>query len=305
MRMSEINLFELISNGQANEITSSSFYIEKKLQSIIEKNMSTFFGVRFIESEYRIDNGRIDSLGIDENNNPVIFEYKRSSSENVINQGLFYMDWLVSHKDAFYVLVMKKLGKEIADKIDWSLPRLYCVANNFTKFDENAIRQMSRNISLYRYRLYGDKHILFELLGSNVVNKDQSDQDGNVVTQPDKKYMDQTFSARYEKAPQKIKVLYENIKSYTLSLGDDVTENQLKLYTAFKKVKNFMCVEIHPSTIILYLKLDPAKETLVSGFSRDVTNIGHWGTGDLEVTITDDTTYEQAKHLIEKAYFNN
>lgn len=22
------------------------------------------------------------------------------------------------------------------------------------------------------------------------------------------------------------------------------------------------------------------------------TNIGHWGTGDLEVTITDDTTYE-------------
>jgi len=99
--MSEINLFELISNGQANEITSSSFYIEKKLQSIIEKNMSTFFGVRFIESEYRIDNGRIDSLGIDENNNPVIFEYKRSSSENVINQGLFYMDWLVSHKDAF------------------------------------------------------------------------------------------------------------------------------------------------------------------------------------------------------------
>lgn len=66
-----------------------------------------------------------------------------------------------------------------------------------------------------------------------------------------------------------------------------------------------MCVEVHPSSIILYLKLDPAKETLLSGFSRDVTNIGHWGTGDLEVTITDDTSYEQAKNLIEKAYFNN
>ena len=267
--------------------------------------MYVFFGVRFVESEYRIENGRIDSLGIDENNNPVIFEYKRSSSENVINQGLFYMDWLVSHKDAFYVLVMKKLGKDIADKIDWSLPRLYCVANNFTKFDENAIRQMSRNISLYRYRLYGEKHILFELLGTNVVNKDQSDIDGNIIAQPDKKYQEQTFSVRYEKAPQKIKILYENLKSYTLSLGDDVTENQLKLYTAFKKIKNFMCVEVHPSSIILYLKLDPTKETLAGGFSRDVSTIGHWGTGDLEVTITDDVTYEQAKNLIEKAYFNN
>lgn len=71
------------------------------------------------------------------------------------------------------------------------------MANNFTKLDENAIRQMSRNISLYRYRLYGEKHILFELLGSNVINKDQSDQDGNGVTQPDKKYIDQTFSSRY------------------------------------------------------------------------------------------------------------
>ena len=31
---------------------------------------------------------------IDENNSPVIIEYKRSTNENVINQGLFYLDWL-------------------------------------------------------------------------------------------------------------------------------------------------------------------------------------------------------------------
>lgn len=47
------------------------------------------------------------------------------------------------------------------------------------------------------------------------------------------------------------------------------------------------------------------KETLVSGFLRDVTIIGHWGTGDLEVTIIDDHTYDQEKKLIEKAYISN
>lgn len=66
--------------------------VERELQNIIEKNMFEFFGVRFLQSEYRIDNGRMDSIGIDENNCPVIFEYKFHSNENVINQGLFYLN---------------------------------------------------------------------------------------------------------------------------------------------------------------------------------------------------------------------
>ena len=86
------------------------YHWNKELQSLIETNMETFFGVRFVDSEYKITNGRIDSLGIDENNCPVIFEYKRSQNENVINQGLFYLDWLLDHKADFYVLVMNKLG---------------------------------------------------------------------------------------------------------------------------------------------------------------------------------------------------
>ena len=50
--------------------------------------------MRFLASEYSTGarhGGRIDSLGIDENSSPVIFEYKRAVNENVINQGLFYL----------------------------------------------------------------------------------------------------------------------------------------------------------------------------------------------------------------------
>lgn len=89
--MSEIKLFEV--GTVVKERTSSTVVLEKQLQTMIEQNMETFFGVRFLKSEYMITSGRMDSIGIDENNSPVIFEYKRSSSENVINQGLFYLDW--------------------------------------------------------------------------------------------------------------------------------------------------------------------------------------------------------------------
>ena len=94
--MSEIKLFEV--GTVVKERTSSTVVLEKQLQTTIEQNMETFFGVRFLKSEYMITSGRMDSIGIDENNSPVIFEYKRSTSENVINQGLFYLDWLLDHK---------------------------------------------------------------------------------------------------------------------------------------------------------------------------------------------------------------
>ena len=118
--MSEIKLFSV--RDEVRQLNSSTAVLEKELQNLIEQNMEIFFGVRFLKSEYAITNGRMDSIGIDENNCPVIFEYKRSSNENVINQGLFYLDWLLDHKADFKLLVIEKLGMEAAEQIDWSIP---------------------------------------------------------------------------------------------------------------------------------------------------------------------------------------
>jgi len=69
---------------------------------------------------------------------PVTFEYKRAVNESVINQGLFYLDWLVDHKGKFQLLVMQKLAPDAANDIDWRNPRVICVAGGFTRFDENG-----------------------------------------------------------------------------------------------------------------------------------------------------------------------
>src|SRR3712207_8003504 len=158
--MSDINVFEI--KPKVKELKGSSVILEKEIQNLIEQNMEEFFGIRFLASEYSITNGRMDSIGIDENNCPVIFEYKRSSSENIINQGLFYLDWLLDHKADFQLLVMNTLGKEAAKEIDWSAPCVFCIAKEFTKFDEHAVNQMQRNIKLVKYNKYGENLILFE-----------------------------------------------------------------------------------------------------------------------------------------------
>ena len=119
--------------------------------------METLFEIRFLASEFTTSKqhgGRIDSLGIDENNSPVIIEYKYGEKDNIVNQGLFYLDWLVDHKGDFQLLVQKKLGNNV--KVDFGYPRLLLVAQTFSKYDQYAINRMSENIELWDYSQYED-----------------------------------------------------------------------------------------------------------------------------------------------------
>src|SRR5947208_1910233 len=165
--VSDIKLFKV--DREVNEIPGHSVAVEKSLQALIERHLDAFLSVRFLATEYSTGTkhgGRIDTLGVDENGCPVIIEYKRALNQNVINQGLFYLDWLLDHKGEFELMVLKKLGQKAADSIEWSGPRLLCIAGDFTKYDEHAVLQINRSIELIRYRQYGDSLLLFELVNA-------------------------------------------------------------------------------------------------------------------------------------------
>lgn len=301
--MSDIKIFRLSANTIA-ELEGRSAGIEKSLQTLIERHLETFLGVRFLASEYstgKTHGGRIDTLGIDENGCPVIIEYKRSLNENVINQGLFYLDWLMDHKAEFKLLVLEKLNKEAADAIEWSTPRLLCIAGDFTKYDSHAVQQMNRNIELIRYRYYGTDLLLFDLVNATTaapINDDAGTKGSKVKNQS------KTVSDLYAQADDQLKDLYESLKAFMLALGDDVQLTPMKQYFAYKRIKNFACVEVHPQSkkLLVYLKVNPDSIALEPGFSRDVRNIGHFGTGDLELTLKTTADLEKARPFIEKSY---
>lgn len=297
--MADFKLFS-IKNG-VSELPSVQVALEKELQILLEKNMTTFFGVTFLRSEYKITNGRMDSIGIDENNCPVIFEYKRSVNENVINQGLFYLDWLLDHKADFKLLVMEVLGPQKAELIDWSMPCVICIANDFTKFDEHAVNQMQRNIKLVKYRKYGDDLIAFEFLNAPQVQPTAED----AVPPAKKSKGDKSFRQRLDETSEKNRNIYSSVHDYILSLGDDISENQLKLYVAFKKVKNIICAEVYQSYVLLHLRLDPDTVNLKTDFIEDVRGKGHWGTGDLRIILKSAEDFEAIKPLLDRAYNEN
>lgn len=308
--MSDIQLFRLNGQQDAIELPGRSVAVEKQLQSLIETQMECFLGVRFLASEYatgKTHKGRIDSLGLDENGCPVIVEYKRHSNENVINQGLFYLDWLLDHQAEFRWLVMEKLGKDAADQIEWSGTRLLCIAADFTRYDQHAVQLIQRNIELIRYKIFGDDLLLLELVNSVSVT-DASTTSKAAAIEPGKSVLvgkDKTWQEQLSQATPEIVTLFDTTKSYLHSIGDDVQEKHLKLYVAFRRLKNFASLVPQPKRLLLMLKLNPDSVELVEGFSRDVRAIGHWGTGDLELSLRSQADLERAKHLIERSYQEN
>lgn len=309
--MSDIQLFRL-SNGAVVELAGRAVALERELQGLIEGQMDALLGVRFLASEHatgKTHRGRIDSLGLDENNCPVIIEYKRHSNENVINQGLFYLDWLLDHQAEFRWLVMEKLGKEVAERIEWSGTRLLCIAADFTRYDQYAVQQIPRNIELIRYKLFGDDLLLLELVNAQTVAdvtaaKGSLNADSETLAaKPAGK--DKSLAEQLEAASAEIRTLYFQAQSFLRGLGDDVQEKPLKLYTAYKRLKNFACLVVYPNRLLIMLKLDPATVAMEEGFSRDMSRIGHWGTGDVELSIRNNMDLNRAFPLIERSYAEN
>ncbi|MDE0232315.1 MAG: DUF5655 domain-containing protein [bacterium] len=302
----DIKLFDL-TKDPATEIPGRSSAVERSLHDLIERHLEAMLGIRLLGSEYdtgRKHGGRIDTLGIDENNSPAIIEYKRSTNQNVINQGLFYMDWLLDHRAEFELLVLRTLGEETADLIDWSAPRLLCIAGGFTRYDEHAVEQMNRNIELIRYRRFGEGLLMLEMV--NAVSAATPASTGTRASglSATKGGAQKTFSQVLASLDGPLLDLYEALRDHILELGDDVQEKTLKRYVAFKRLKNFACIDLRPreGTVLMYLKVDPGTVTLTDNFTRDVREISHYGTGDLEVTMRTPEDLERAKALLQESY---
>ena len=142
---------------------------------------------------------------------------------------------------------------------------------------------------------------MFEHINENVATAIQ-DTDSPITKA---KYADKTFEEQLKNADTSIKTLYQDLANYILSLGDDVCETHLKRYAAFKKIRNIVTVVVLKKKLVLNLPLDVTTVVFEESFSRDVTNIGHWGCGEVELNLQSNADLEKAKVFIDRAYNEN
>ena len=304
-----------INGSSLQRCNPTNFNLEKDLQKLVESNLGTIFNCRFIASEFStgsVHAGRIDTLALSEDNNPVILEYKKVESSELITQSLYYLNWIMDHRGDYCVAVNKALGD--SPEIDWGDVRVICLAPGYKKYDLHAVRAMGASIELWQYKLYEDGTFLIEEVYRRSAEGQSAVVEGNgknpVMVAAGKKGALTRATATYkvedhlERAGDKIRPVAEKLREQIQSISEVVEENPKKFYIAYKTTQNFACVEIQKSKILVFLKIDPKSMDQLPEHCRDVSAIGHYGTGDLEVTIRSVEDVDNFKGLIHKAFDN-
>lgn len=305
--MNDIKLF-CIKENNVVEMRTHHFSLENELQNIIENNLETFLGIKLLARQYgtgRIQKGYIDTLGIDENHCPVIVEYKRRSNENVITQGLFYLDWLLDHQGDFTLLVREKYGPELSSQIEFSSPRVVCIASSFNRFDERAINQIGKSVELVRYKFYGGEYLMLEMINNTYSTSIQEFSAKNTTDDHLLPGMPPQMRTRIKSMSSETENLYFDLIYFAESLGDDVNIRFLKHYIALTRIRNFTCIQPAKNNLKLWLNLDPSAIEFENGFGRDVSTVGHHATGDIEIDINNNADLTRVKPYIEMAYAQN
>ena len=301
-----------ISNKKLIPVEQTNFMTEKELQSLIEANLAPVFNCRFVSSEFSTGAqhaGRIDTLALSEDNNPVIIEYKKVESSELINQSLFYLSWIHDHRGDFHIAVQKSLGNEV--KVDWSDVRVICLAPNYKKYDLHAVQVMGANIELWRYRLFKNACLLLEEIFHRTVSTSQdmvaSNKNPVMVAAGKKAALTKatgvySFEQHILGRPEHIKEIVFELKEHIMNLDSAMEEVPKKLYVAYRIAQNIVCMEVKKQKVVLYLKLKPKEIFNPPKISRDVSSIGHFGTGDFEIAVTSPADLRVAKEFIDMAY---
>ncbi len=301
-----------IEDASLQPVRQDNFGREKELQALVEANLEPTFNCRFIASEFStgaVHAGRIDTLALSEDGNPVIIEYKKVESSELINQSLFYLYWIGDHRGDFEIAARQSLGSDT--EVDWSDVRVICIAPNFKKYDLHAVQVMGANIELWRYRLFeNDTLYLEEVFQQTVTASPTLSSDGKnpVMVAAGKKAALARATATYsfdehlEGKPEHVQRLARSVQDYIMDLDAAFEEVPKKQYIAYKISQNIACVEVQRRRLLLYLKLDPAELPSLPENARDVSNIGHYGTGDFEISVADEDSLEAAKPFITMAY---
>jgi len=99
-----------------------------------------------------------------------------------------------------------------------------------------------------------------------------------------------------------IRNLFDEFRRAVLSLDPCINEEFLKLYVAYKAETNFVDVIPQVKRLRLYLNMPFSEVVDPKGICRDVTGLGRWGNGDVEVALATQAELPYVMGLVRQAF---
>ena len=107
--------------------------------------------------------------------------------------------------------------------------------------------------------------------------------------------------------PKEVVELFWTIDKFCRELDPTMVQRKyLAKYVRYTHGKNiFCCVHLQKSGLRVWLKLNYSDLESPPEYVRDVSNIGHWGVGDVELAIDSIQRFQSAKDLIQESFKEN
>ncbi len=137
---------------------------------MVEKTMNELLDANFVGTEMAIEQGRIDSIGIDGERLNLI-EYKERAAKHIFRQGLMYVDQAISNPEVFAEYVFHQSGQTINTTIP---PRLVLVSKEYDTYDKYAINRVNneQEVVLKQYESFKSDKDVFLAMWNAVLPRD-------------------------------------------------------------------------------------------------------------------------------------
>lgn len=296
-------------NGRLLKIKENPFDLEKDIHKLTEDNLQLLFNLQLVRAQFELNDLKIDSLAYDtESKSFVIIEYKKDKNFSVIDQGFAYLALMLNNKADFVLEYNERFNGSLKkENVDWTQSKVIFISPSFTNYQQKAIHFKDLPIELWEIKKFENKIILYNQLKSpekseSINTISQKSEVVKKVSREVKLYMEDDHTID---ASENLKEIYQKLKENVLNLGDDIEIVPRKEYVAFKRKSNFVDVEFQKSKIKVFINLSKGQLDDPKKIARDVSNIGHWGNGDYEVSLSNLVQINYLITLIRQSYDKN
>jgi len=295
-------------NGKLTQIKERPIKLEKDLQSITENNLGEIFGIDFIDSEFSLQQFRIDTLAFDDElKSFVIIEYKRDRSFSVIDQGYAYLALMLNNKADFILKYNEKKHQNLKkEDVDWTQSKVLFLANSFTEYQQNAINFRDLPIELWEVRKYDQQIFSYNQLkpsatneSINVISKNKLIK--NVSNEVRTYSIDDHFKNDWKKSRE----IFDNLRQKIIEIDPRIKEIATKQYIGYKiNNKVIVGLKIQKGKIIVVLnRVRPDDLEDYKGVVKYVNNsMKYWGKHVSNYDIRSQEDVDYATYLIKQVY---
>jgi predicted transport protein len=303
-----MKLYSIQDKTKLKPVSNIKFDLEREIQVLFENNLDELFNLQFVKSEFSIKNFRIDTLGYDsENKSFVIIEYKKDRNFSVIDQGYTYMSLMLNNKSDFILEYTENCGGVLKrDDIDWTQSKVIFVSPHFTEYQKHSINFKDVPFELWEVKKYQNNMIglVQHKTTSDESISSISDDKSNVVNQVSREVKVYTEDDHFNqpKISDTTKEVYKNLRERIMNIGDDINVVPKKVYIGYKRKSNFFDVKIEKNDLWCWVNMKKGELDDPKNLCRDITNIGHYGNGDYDIRINENTDLDYVMFLINQSY---